>query len=475
MARGSLVPVVVLIGLLSVLSFPVCGQPPANRSKPLVVITALSAPSHETVAEELARTVTANIDLIMSLSGSVRVQRADFLSPTTALDRAIRYYEQTEAQIAVYGSVTPKTDGGYDISLELWKASVPQGRPVAFRKSIGSVLSSFEASDQLSLEVGSNVVGRQLSEGTLVVENLGDIKQYSVYADGQLLGRNKPSFRVLTGKRKIVVAKPGEVGDVPIQSFGIEITEGATSVVRLTPSEAAKLPPAKRPKGVDSSQPPATRTTGALIVRAYQAGTFYLDSKAQFHLPSGGVARLRDIPARQHKALMRFDSGKAEEHPVTIVGENTVTVFFGKAPFRPEMINYKGPLQRIVFQNKVYRPGFFLDYPGLIGEISKYPELPKNIRDAVGTRNEKRVQILRSERIWTSVFWGGAAALALAIIVNSSTAGQGPTSPAVQGLFFTGTVLTSVGGIYSYYEYHRMNEAVRGLVEHWNSLSAAAK
>lgn len=171
-----------------------CGfaDPSSSDKKPLIVLTELSAAANDTVAEKLASTITSNIELVMKLTGGLRVQRVDYLLPSVNLARTRQYYDQVNADGAVYGSVTAAKSGEYSIELDVWDAAKPDG-PTKLEKIIPDLLSAFSVSDNLSLEVASTVIGHQLSEGTLLVEGMGSLPEYSVYADGHLLGRNETS------------------------------------------------------------------------------------------------------------------------------------------------------------------------------------------------------------------------------------------------------------------------------------------
>ena len=196
----------------------------------------------------------------MRMTGTLTVERADFLTPTRAFDRARRYYRQTGADGAGFGSISSVPGGGYKIDLEVWNASKANAAPTQVVRTITNVLDSFDIADEISLEVASTVVGRKLSEGTLVVENVGQLPSYSVYADGHLLGRNKNEFRLLTGERKIIIAKPGSLGDEPLATFQVDIAQDKTVTIALggSPAKPAAQKTAKSPAApAPSAAPPA--------------------------------------------------------------------------------------------------------------------------------------------------------------------------------------------------------------------------
>ncbi len=303
------VPAVALVIL--VLSLAVAGPAVADQasgsSRPRIVLTALTAPARNSVAESLASTITSSIDLVLRLTGSVSVERADFLTPTFSFGHALEYYQQVHAEGAVFGSVTPDARGGYAVDLEVWNGARPSEKPAAISRTISNLLSSFEVADALSLRVASTIVGRRLTEGTLVVKNVTSLPSYSVYADGQLLGRNQTQFRVLTGEREVIVAKPGPIGDIPVETFHVDIKEGQTSTVALAARSPASM--AERPSSVPS--------TATASVRALSAGALFVDGVRWGALSAGETVTVTGLALGAHEFQMRYADGHVENASAT--------------------------------------------------------------------------------------------------------------------------------------------------------------
>ena len=235
-----------LLGILLVFTIDgtVFGQ--QAPGKPTVVLTQLAAPQQDTVATELAASITQSVGLMLQLTGRVSVQRADFLFPNASLERAVAYYRKVGAEEAVYGSVDPAQNGSYVVDLRVWNTSGT--RQLDLKETITSLLSSFSVADAISLKVASAIVGKKLAEGRLVVTGVGRLPAYSVYADGHLLGRNRSQFGILTGKRKVIIAKPGVLGDEPVQVFHVTIKPNETTTIALAKNPAptkAKIPTAE--------------------------------------------------------------------------------------------------------------------------------------------------------------------------------------------------------------------------------------
>lgn len=264
-------------------------QNSSGGSRPLIVVTQLTAPSGDAVAEKLSSTITGSIALVMRMTGSLLVERADFLAPSLSFDRALEYYHKVDAGGAVYGSVKPASGRGYAVELVVWNGEHPGAKPTVVRRTITNLLSSFTIADRLSLEVASTVVGRKLAEGTLAVKGLAGLSRYSIYADGHLLARNEPTLPVLTGRHEIVVAKPGALGDVPVEFFRVTIEQGTTTTVTLSKKVATAARQSAASVPVASKPATATPKSGSTSGLSGSAGTLtlrYAKSSGIFGHPS---------------------------------------------------------------------------------------------------------------------------------------------------------------------------------------------
>lgn len=298
--------------LLVILSLVPAGALPAEAQQttgkpPVVVLTRLSAPTGDGVAQKLADTITASTDLVMRLTGSLTVERADFLVPSVSFDRALEYYRQLGADGAVFGEVQPDHAGGYEVDLEVWNAAKGEAKPTLLRRTISELLSSFDLADELSLQVASTVVGRQLSDGTLVVAGVAELPHYAVYADGHLLGRDRTSFRVLTGSREVVVAKPGIVGDETLKVFHVVIAKDQTTTVSL----AEPAPPS-----TTETQPPPP-ATGTASVKVQSTGTLFVDGIQKGALAAGQTLSLPNLTLGTHQFEVRYADGHLESASAT--------------------------------------------------------------------------------------------------------------------------------------------------------------
>jgi len=144
---------VMLVVFALVLLFPgfVSADQNSTAARPRIMLTELTSPAGDTVAKQLASTITSSLDLVMRLTGTLTVERADFLAPTLAFDRALQYYLQNGVDGAVFGAVAPAPGGAYTIDLEVWNGAQAEKRPTEVKQTISNLLASFDIADEMSL------------------------------------------------------------------------------------------------------------------------------------------------------------------------------------------------------------------------------------------------------------------------------------------------------------------------------------
>ncbi|MFW5786371.1 MAG: PEGA domain-containing protein [bacterium] len=303
----------------------------------------------DTVAA-LARTITNTLELSLRLAAASRVELADFIFPHVSLDRARYYYEEVGAAKAVYGSIAAAPEGGYRITAGLWTSDVPDA-PSRREYRVESVPNVLDVADEIAIAIASEVVGRDLSFGTVRIDNTDRLPRYGVYVDGNLIARNQREVRVLAGTREVIVARPGELGDEPIQIFSVTVPQGRTVAVTLESPDEESVdhtdgPPS--PATADSAgsaggsgasasgvqQTAALQRTGRLIVETAPEGAdVLLDDRVigttplnRFGVPEGRyelvvrrpwfrpVTRVVDVTADQESAVT-VDMEVDPDHP----------------------------------------------------------------------------------------------------------------------------------------------------------------
>lgn len=407
---------------------PVFSQAKGRVSRPLVILTPLTSPPGDTVAETLASTMTSSIDLMLKLAGTVDLERADFLSPTTALAQTILYYRERKADEAVYGTVKPSADGAYRVELDIWSSSKPRGRPTVVRRTMTNLLSSFDVADHLSLTVASTVVGRKLSEGTLLVHNVSDLSDFSVYANGHLLGRNRTSFRILTGNWKIVVAKPGEIGDVPVQTFHVQIKKDTNTRIALTetkPSSAAAESTNKPLRNRAAS--PRTALNGNVTVTSKEAGIVFLDHRKVGEISAGGSLHFPSLSNGFYEIEIVYDNGMTETKTLAVMSNTPYTLGFHAPTFAPSPIRQVAGARpnKYLFESVTYTSG-----PQLLARLDRYQGVPASMeREITGaiTAYKKARQLIRPG-LWTLL--GGAVVSVAGVLLNAGVSGN----PSLSGI-----------------------------------------
>ncbi|MFW5729258.1 MAG: hypothetical protein ACOCYG_06295, partial [Spirochaetota bacterium] len=221
--RSRALPFVVIVFIVLVHLFVAVQMPAQDRREegdrrqegPLV-LSPFAGPESGTAAA-LAENITRSLDVSLRLAADSSVDFADFILPHVAFDRAEIYYDKVQASRAVFGTVTAE-DEGYVVRAGLWTAD-DAGRPETREYRVESALEVFEVADRLAVEIASAVVGRDLTFGTIHVTNADALPAFAVYVDGNLTARNSADVRVLAGERRVIVARPGELGDEPVQQF----------------------------------------------------------------------------------------------------------------------------------------------------------------------------------------------------------------------------------------------------------------
>ena len=244
--------------------------------------------------EQLAEVVTDSLELTLRLAGVPQVERADYLLPSAAPEASLRYYDRRRAAGAVYGAIERDDSAGYTIAAGIW--SPDDGDVARFEQQIESVFAVFDIADELALEIASQVVGRELSFGSVEVANTEHLDAFAVYVDGQLIARDERVVQVVAGERTVSITQPGPLGDQPIAEFAVEVPRDGRVTVALDPPEEAAGEPAqggdgaKGSDGADASDagPAAASTvgqpeeapTGSLVVESSPRGaTVLLDDE----------------------------------------------------------------------------------------------------------------------------------------------------------------------------------------------------
>jgi len=227
-------------------------------------------------AAVLGTNITRTLELSLRLAVQARVERADFIFPHVSLERARHYYRSVGASKAVFGTVRRAEEDGFTVAAELWTMDAPE-HTQRREYRVESVLAVFDVADQIALEIASAVVGRELSFGAVRIENTDWLDDFGIYVDGNLVDRNATEIQVVSGSREVIVARPGRLGDEPVERFEVNVPPGESVTVALQPPEEPDEPEALEERGgasaADEAGGGAERVpTGRLVIASLPPG-----------------------------------------------------------------------------------------------------------------------------------------------------------------------------------------------------------
>lgn len=298
----------------------------SSTGLPKIIVSPLDTPAGDPVAESIAHAVSQSLTLMLHLTGAFTIVRADFLDPVTSYHRSVLYYQQVGARIGIFGTVKAGSSGAYTVTIEYWRAEAPSAPPKEFTTTLANIFAVFTAADKLAVDVASAAAGRKLSVGTVAVNNAAKLAKYSIYADGELVARNRSQVKVLSGKRTIIVAVPGPLGDEPVETFHVDVTAGETVTLTLNQT-AASGKTTGRSVGNASKEavkpPPEQATSGALKVTSSPEGaTVLLDGKRVGTTPLS----LKSVGVGTHTLNLARQFFNADHLTVKIKGGETSAV-----------------------------------------------------------------------------------------------------------------------------------------------------
>lgn len=260
---------------------------PAQDERPRIVLAPIDASEVGTpTALALAGTIEQTLRLTLLLSDAGDIESVRFLLPHVSLRRTSLYFEREEISRAVYGSFSTDDAGALVVEVSVWRDDRPD-EPDRFRRVIENAFAVFGLADELALEIGSSIVGRQLAFGEIVVEGVGSLDEFAVYADGQLLGRNATRFTLVAGERSVVVAVPGPLGDEPLESFAVTVPDGGVATVAIEPPEADD--PADDTAAEGGAESAAQQASESSPVERVERGNLRVESN-----PAGAAVTLDD-------------------------------------------------------------------------------------------------------------------------------------------------------------------------------------
>ena len=198
-------------------------QTPSADSAPLVVVSLLEASGPGATLQQVANTITSDLQLTLALIGGYRVRRADFLTPAYSFERTRPWLIENDVDSAVFGQVGFE-DGAYRVSVSIWDR-LQNDIVIGLEREVESVFDIFDVVDELTQEVAVAFAGEDLVFGAIQFAPEGANESYRVYLDQQLAGQDVEQLRVPAGERQVWIAQVTDFGDVIVERQEIVVPE----------------------------------------------------------------------------------------------------------------------------------------------------------------------------------------------------------------------------------------------------------
>ena len=264
-----------LLALTLIAFFSVSAGLRAQENDLRVVLTVLRADENVPRGDALAEALSDKIELMLKLSGDLEVIRADFIVPTFSLAKSEMYYREVRGDRAVYGALRLTDDGTLEFSVEIWEKDSPKSR-----------VRASDSANELALQVASRILGQKVEVGSIRIDGAESLANYSVYVDGNPVGRGIVELLVPVGDHEVIVAVPGQLGDQPVEIFDVNIRADRLEKLLVarevkkesqTPTEAT---PATETPGAIGARQGAIVKTGSLAIESSPTGAdVFLDGR----------------------------------------------------------------------------------------------------------------------------------------------------------------------------------------------------
>lgn len=201
---------------------------PGGNPKPSVAVQPLGYPD-EPVYEGLADTVEETLSLTLRLLGSYAVisleqeeWRAELPLESVAEKHAL--------DNIITGSIR-EVDTGIRLTLKVFNRK--EGSTVLTRAGTAeSLLDIFEVTDRITLELLEGFTNTHIAFGSLFFRNTGEDRDYVIYIDGQIVGRNVQNIPKITYGRKMVRIADVAAGRNAVES-AVEVPENDSAVLEF--------------------------------------------------------------------------------------------------------------------------------------------------------------------------------------------------------------------------------------------------
>ena len=276
-------------------------------------IVQISNPDSDSNIEALCETATDTIELTLRMSGKYNIERLDFLTPHTDLERAKLYFKSRGFDNAVFGQIMSNGAGGYTFVIDGWERR-SDAILVHIEQNAESVFDLFDITDNLTVELFEELTGEHLGFGSVVFKRDGIEADYDVLIDGNYIGRNISVNEVLEGERNIVIKATGIYGDAVVETNVIQVEENGEYIIEFSMDNIipiGNLFVDADPEGSEVFLD--DQSIGFTPLVLYGVGSRLYDMRVgkEYYLPASQVLRLEP----NIDNTLSFDLGIDAEHP----------------------------------------------------------------------------------------------------------------------------------------------------------------
>lgn len=126
-----------------------------------------------------------------------------------------------------------------------------------------------------------------------------------------------------------MIAKPGEIGDVPVRTFQVDIRKDASTTVALKSANPPKTPVSNQSATVSGPRTTSRPGSGILIVTSDLSGRLLVDGDPQQLVGGNGFPWfITGLEPGMHVLRIQFPDGKTEMVTVNLDKTTDLTVKF---------------------------------------------------------------------------------------------------------------------------------------------------
>jgi hypothetical protein len=220
-----------------------------QEPKPKVAIIKLSNEYIDEKYEPLCDAITETIEFTLRVMNRYEIKRTDYINPYDDFKNAKAFFEDYNYDNAIFGKVFPDKAGNIVLQVSVFDRQ-KDDISIQKEKKVQSLLDTFEASDELIIELLEAFSDTHIGFGKIVLLDKGPATETRIYVDGEIAGENIIHLSLPHGRRVIEVREPTESGERIIEKIEVLVEENKSKEI-LYNSETEKEPeqPESRDKG----------------------------------------------------------------------------------------------------------------------------------------------------------------------------------------------------------------------------------